>query len=95
MNRENYKYSATKKSISQKGNVPKGRCTKMAIKTDGLPRCKLVGTDGNVFSIIGNVSRTLKNQGLRNEAKEFEKLAFTQKSYEDVLRLASTYVEIF
>jgi hypothetical protein len=42
-----------------------------------LPKCKLVGTDGNVFSIIGKVSATLKKAGKVAGAKEF-----TEK-YED------------
>lgn len=28
------------------------------------PVCELLGTDGNVFAIIGNVSKTLKNNGM-------------------------------
>jgi hypothetical protein len=44
------------------------------------PNCKLVGTDGNVFAIIGTVSRTLKRAG---------------QPYDDVLALCWEYVEVF
>ena len=36
------------------------------------PTCNLVGIDGNVFSIIAHVRRTLREAGLENEAREFE-----------------------
>jgi len=58
------------------------------------PECKLVGTDGNVFAIIGNVSKTLKRAGLRDKAEEFSKKAMSQKSYEDVLTLIHNYVSV-
>lgn len=34
------------------------------------PTVQLSGTDGNVFSIIGNVSRALKKDGQRDKAGE-------------------------
>ena len=58
------------------------------------PKCKLVGTDGNVFSIIGKVSQTLKRAGQSDKAKEFTEKAFSSKSYDEVLNLAGEYVEI-
>ena len=64
----------------------------MAKKTK--PICKLVGTDGNVFSIIGTVSRTLKRAGLTNQAAAFTKKAFESSDYNAVLRLCGQYVEI-
>lgn len=58
------------------------------------PKCNLVGTDGNVFAIIGNVSRALKNAGLRDQAKTFETEAFDAGSYNEVLQLALKYTEV-
>jgi hypothetical protein len=58
------------------------------------PVCKLVGTDGNVFSIIGKVSTTLKRSGEHDKAKEFMTRAMASHSYEDVLCLCSEYVEV-
>ena len=34
-----------------------------------LPECKLVGTDGNVFAIIGKVKKTLDRAGLPERGK--------------------------
>jgi len=58
------------------------------------PRCKLVGTDGNVFSIIGKVRDSLRNAGLKDKANEFSSKAMKQHSYDDVLSLCFEYVEV-
>ena len=58
------------------------------------PACKLVGTDGNVFAIIGNVSRVLKRAGQSDKASEFQKRAMSSGSYDDVLALCFEYVEV-
>jgi len=57
------------------------------------PKCKL-GTDGNVFAIIGAVSRTLRAAKLPEQAKEFTDKALSSASYEAVLRLCMEYVEV-
>ena len=57
------------------------------------PRCQLVGTDGNVFAIIGAVSKTLKRAGLPERAKEFTERATSAKSYDEVLQMLHDYVE--
>lgn len=63
--------------------------------TDGRkPACKLVGTDGNVFSIIGRVKRALKKAGQEDRAREFVEKAFRAGSYDEVLRLCMDYVEV-
>lgn len=59
-----------------------------------LPKCKLIGTDGNVFAIIGNVSTSLKKAGLRDKADEFTNKAFNAESYDHVLQLAMNYVDV-
>jgi len=58
------------------------------------PQCKLICVDGNVFVIIGTVSKTLKRAGLDDKAKEFSDKAMKQKSYDDVLRLCMGYVDV-
>jgi len=59
-----------------------------------LPKCKLTGTDGNVFSIIGNVAECLEKNKLNEQAKEFRRKAFKCTSYDNVIVLAGEYVEI-
>jgi hypothetical protein len=55
---------------------------------------KLIGTNGNVFAIIGAISKALKNAGQTDKANEFTKRAFNAQSYDDVLCLAMEYCEI-
>lgn len=58
------------------------------------PKCKLIGTDGNVFFLAGKVTHTLKAAGLKQEAaKVIEKLPKC-KSYDEALALFAEYVEI-
>jgi len=58
------------------------------------PQCQLTGIDGNVFNIIGTVSKTLKRAGLDDQAKEFTDRAWDSESYDDVLRLCFEYVDV-
>lgn len=58
------------------------------------PACKLIGTDGNVFNIIGKVSAALKDAGHADKAEEFRDKAFVSGSYDEVLRLCEDYVEV-
>jgi len=58
------------------------------------PACKLVGTDGNVFSIIGRVKQALKKAGQDDRASEFVKRAFAARSYDEVLALCMDYVDV-
>ena len=62
--------------------------------TETKPTCKLSGEDGNVFSIIGRVSKTLKRNGKPELAKEFAEKALASKSYDAVLQLCFDYVEV-
>jgi len=64
------------------------------MKTINKPVCKLIGEDGNVFNIIGLVSKCLKRSGLRDESNEFIRKAFACQSYDEVLQLAMTYAEV-
>jgi hypothetical protein len=58
------------------------------------PKCQLIGENGNVFAIIGLVSRTLKKAGQPEQAKEFTSKAFASGSYDEVLNLCQYYVEV-
>lgn len=58
------------------------------------PTCKLIGSNGNVFVLIGLVSNTLKKSGSPELAKEFIDKVLKCKSYEEALCIISDYVEI-
>lgn len=57
------------------------------------PKCKLVGTDGNSFAIIGAVSSCLKKNGQRHLVKQFIDEA-TSGDYNHLLATAMKYVDI-
>jgi hypothetical protein len=58
------------------------------------PTCKLIGTDGNAFSIIGRVRRALTKAGQGDRAREFVEKAYRADSYDGVLQLCLEYVEV-
>mgnify|MGYP001608447825 CR=1 FL=1 len=54
----------------------------------------MIGTDGNVFAIVGKVTKTLRAAGMEDKAKEFREKAFKSESYDAVLCLCMEYVDI-
>ena len=59
------------------------------------PKCALIGKDGNIFNLMGIASRTLKENGMREEAKEMtDKITNTAKNYNEALCIIGEYVEI-
>ncbi len=59
------------------------------------PRCELVGTDGNVFSVIGLAARALRKAGLAAQAEEMSAKVFRAGSYEEALGIVQEYVEAY
>ena len=60
------------------------------------PVCKLIGEDGNIFNLIGIASRTLKDNGLPDQAEEMRKriMGGETQSYDEELRIIMEYVEV-
>ena len=59
------------------------------------PRCALIGEDGNIFNLMGIASRTLKRNGMREEATEMcNRIINGTKSYDEALMILQDYVEI-
>jgi hypothetical protein len=58
-----------------------------------LPRCPLIGADSNVFNLIGITARTLKENGLRDEAAEMRERVMGCGSYDEALAVMMEYVE--
>ena len=58
------------------------------------PKCKLTGTDGNVFALAGLVGQTLKRAGLHDKAQEFYGKLPKCKSYDEALQLMMEYVDV-
>jgi len=58
------------------------------------PTCQLSGTDGNVFAIIGAVTKALHDAGQADLADEFRDRAFSSLDHDEVLCLCTHYVEV-
>ena len=60
------------------------------------PPCPLIGQDGNIFNLIGIAARTLREAGLRDQAKELTHRIFSGEchSYGEALCLIGEYVTI-
>lgn len=57
------------------------------------PKVKLVGTDGNIFAVIGRCARALKQAGQPDKAKEMTEAAFKARSYHEALGVCMQYVD--
>ena len=58
------------------------------------PKCELIGSDGNVFAIVGSVSKCLKMAGQPDKAKEMADKVFDSKSYQEALTIVREYVDV-
>ena len=58
------------------------------------PKCKLVGADSNVYTLIGLVRGALKAAGLLDREKEFTNRVLSCGSYDEALGLMTEYVEV-
>lgn len=58
------------------------------------PDCKLLGEDGNIFNLIGIASRTLRRNGLAEQAKEMSERIYASGSYDEALCIIGEYVNI-
>ncbi len=57
------------------------------------PKSPIIGADGNIFNLVAIASKTLKTNGLVNEAQEMSKRVFTSSSYEEALQIITEYIE--
>ena len=64
-----------------------------ASKAKGV-KCRLVGENGNVFNLISLVSKCLRSNGFPELEKEFKDYCMNAKSYDEVLMIIQTYVEV-
>ena len=58
------------------------------------PDCPLIGQDGNIFNLMGIASRTLKEHGRADQAKEMCERIYGSGSYEAALCIMGEYVNI-
>lgn len=58
------------------------------------PDCKLIGEDGNIFNLMGIASRTLRQNGMAEEAVEMRDRIRASGSYDEALCIICEYVNI-
>ena len=58
------------------------------------PDCALIGQDGNIFNLMGIAARTLKENGLGDQAKEMRERITASGSYDKALCIIGEYVNI-
>ena len=58
------------------------------------PDCPLIGQDGNIFNLIGIAARTLRENGMREEATEMTKRVASSGSYSEALGIIGEYVNM-
>jgi hypothetical protein len=58
------------------------------------PKCPLIGQNGNIFNLMGIASKTLKRNGMSNDAKEMCSRITSSSSYYEALNVIGEYVEI-
>ena len=58
------------------------------------PDCPLIGTDGNIFHLMGKASETLRKNGMQEQADEMRNRIFQCHSYHSALSIIGDYVNI-
>lgn len=61
---------------------------------EAKPDCPLMGQDGNIFNLMGIASKTLKRNGMPEEAKEMQERIESSSSYHEALNIIGEYVNI-
>ena len=69
-------------------------CNEKENNMDKKPKCKLIGEDGNIFNLVGIAARTLRQNGMEEQAKELCERLKEQPDYDHALMLIANYVDI-
>lgn len=64
------------------------------IREHQKPDCPLIGKDGNIFNLIGIASKTLRDNGLAEQAVQMRDRIRVSGSYDEALCIISEYVNI-
>ena len=63
--------------------------------TNAKPRCKLTGTDGNIFALGARAGETLRRYGKENKVEEMQHRICQSKSYDEALQVITEYVDVY
>ena len=56
------------------------------------PKMRLIGEDGNIFSILGRASKLLNRAGMKAQSEEMFRRVTASKDYNEALNIISEYV---
>ena len=56
------------------------------------PMCPIIGANGNIYNILGIASKTLKSNGMTDEAQEMYDRVTSSHSYDEALCIITEYV---
>lgn len=59
-----------------------------------IPNAPLIGQDGNIFNLMGIAARTLKDNGMKEEAAEMRQRVMDSGNYDKALCIIGEYVNI-
>ena len=62
--------------------------------SDKKVKVKLIGTDGNIFCLVGKCTLALKKAGKNDASTEMKNRVFKASSYEEALNILAEYVDI-
>lgn len=63
-------------------------------QTQQKPDCPLIGQDGNIFNLMGIASRTLKENGMEEQAREMRQRITLCQNYDSALSIIVDYVNV-
>ena len=63
-------------------------------KSNPKPDCPMIGTDGNIFSLVGIAAKTLKDNGSSALAHEMIARVYDSGSYDEAISVIDEYVNI-
>ena len=66
----------------------------MSNTRNNKPNCKLIGEDGNIFNLMAKASKTLRENGLSEDAAEMRERITSSGSYDEALCIIGEYVNI-
>lgn len=58
------------------------------------PSCKLIGENGNIYSLMAIARRTLINAGQNENAQKMIDETTSSKSYDEALMIINNYVKV-
>jgi len=64
------------------------------METTHKTKVKLVGTDGNVFALLGVCSSALKRDGKHDEAKQLRDKVMSCHSYDEALQVMMEFCDV-